>query len=579
MAGAPLELIAVEVRADLDQLQAQMPAAARIVDQSMDQVGRSLVRAEQQAVRSSAVIGRSFDQASARSRLLGYQISDIGTQLASGASPFLVLAQQAPQVANALEGVGGTAGRLAAFFSGPWGAALLAAASVAGVLIGKLWETEDAADGAAAATNRLADALKNLGTLDFTGQNATDIMEEVQRLNQQALVAERSAKAASAGLGGPAAGRYQQQRAEEARRRANDLLNDLRVRSNPATNPALRIARENDERYNATPERTRRAGKSEAERASERAAREAERERERQAREAAALEARYGKTLAQLTLERQLAELRDRGTDAARQEADIIEANYRIESQFPELAQSTAMGDRLRLQLLQQIAAAAIEEAYGRKAAREEMERWFEETDKRQKDQAKERERLEQESARQQELRIRTLASLYYDAFNGGTAAIWDNFKQIGLAVIAEVLARFTLSKLGGGGEFNLGDALGTAIGAVLPGFATGGSVVIGGRGGTDNNVLALNGRPFARVSAGEQLNIVNPSISGGRGGGTTVISSPQFDLRGAVVTADLYADMERIARANAAEAGALAYGKAMKDAPTAIQRAQRYGR
>src|SRR5690606_28973414 len=111
MAGTPLELIAVEVRADLDQLQRQMPQAARVVDQSMNQVERSIVSAERTTARASTSISRGFDNAAYRSRLLGYQISDIGTQLASGQSPFLVLAQQGPQVANALEGVQGVAGR------------------------------------------------------------------------------------------------------------------------------------------------------------------------------------------------------------------------------------------------------------------------------------------------------------------------------------------------------------------------------------------------------------------------------------------------------------------------------------
>jgi len=60
--------------------------------------------------------------------------------------------------------------------------------------------------------------------------------------------------------------------------------------------------------------------------------------------------------------------------------------------------------------------------------------------------------------------------------------------------------------------------------------------------------------------------------------GNTTVISSPQFNLAGAVITPELYADMERISKANAAQAGTAAYRQSMRDAPVAVRKAQRYG-
>ncbi len=60
-----------------------------------------------------------------------------------------------------------------------------------------------------------------------------------------------------------------------------------------------------------------------------------------------------------------------------------------------------------------------------------------------------------------------------------------------------------------------------TATGMKLPGFASGGSMMIGGRGGMDQNILSLNGQPVARVSRGERMDIVPPSaISGVHGGG-----------------------------------------------------------
>lgn len=49
-----------------------------------------------------------------------------------------------------------------------------------------------------------------------------------------------------------------------------------------------------------------------------------------------------------------------------------------------------------------------------------------------------------------------------------------------------------------------------------LPGFALGGSMMIGGTGGSDRNVLALNGLPIARVSRGEGLHISPNGMSPG---------------------------------------------------------------
>lgn len=106
------------------QLKADVDEYNRDVRLSTDLVETSMRRQEVATTRAGEVMTREMQRAAFQSRNLGYQISDIGTQLAMGTNPFMILAQQAPQVANALEGTAGVAGRLAAFFSGPWGAAL-----------------------------------------------------------------------------------------------------------------------------------------------------------------------------------------------------------------------------------------------------------------------------------------------------------------------------------------------------------------------------------------------------------------------------------------------------------------------
>lgn len=47
-------------------------------------------------------------------------------------------------------------------------------------------------------------------------------------------------------------------------------------------------------------------------------------------------------------------------------------------------------------------------------------------------------------------------------------------------------------------------------FGGFLPGFQNGGSFMVGGRGGTDQNLLSLNNQPVARVSKGETVSVDN---------------------------------------------------------------------
>lgn len=91
-------------------------------------------------------------------------------------------------------------------------------------------------------------------------------------------------------------------------------------------------------------------------------------------------------------------------------------------------------------------------------------------------------------------------------------------------------LGNTLIGNLLGGGRVSLGGGKG------IPKFASGGSMLLGGFGGIDQNVLSLNGKPLAMVSRGEGLHITpqgrNPGASAGRaramhgagaGGGITV--------------------------------------------------------
>jgi hypothetical protein len=178
--GEQAGAVVVELEAKLGNYQRDVLQGATTFDRSMKQIEGSASRAERTVGRSLAAAGQS-------SRLLGYQISDIGTQLASGQSPFLILAQQAPQVANALEGTTGAAGRMATFFSGPFGAALLAAASIIGIVIGKLAESGDET---AKALKELQEHAKQTEAAEKAQKiygNTLDGVSEALRTNRKAL--------------------------------------------------------------------------------------------------------------------------------------------------------------------------------------------------------------------------------------------------------------------------------------------------------------------------------------------------------------------------------------------------------
>lgn len=109
----------------------------------------------------------------------------------------------------------------------------------------------------------------------------------------------------------------------------------------------------------------------------------------------------------------------------------------------------------------------------------EEDRRMIESINRRRDLEIEARKELQDTLRRREEAQIGALAGLYTRAFQGGTKAIWRDFRSIGLNVIAEVLARFTISRLSGGSGFNFGSALGSALTGIL-GFADGGRPPVG---------------------------------------------------------------------------------------------------
>ena len=122
--------------------------------------------------------------------------------------------------------------------------------------------------------------------------------------------------------------------------------------------------------------------------------------------------------------------------------------------------------------------------------------------------------------------------------------------------------------------------------GAPIGGFAAGGSFMVGGRPGIDQNLLSLNGSPVARVGRGERVTVTpqggSPSFAGGaiggRGGGAVVQQTIHVDARGAVMNDQFARMILSQAKDYSNQAASTAYSRSLKDAPRALRNANRYG-
>ncbi|RIV79582.1 tape measure protein [Pelagerythrobacter aerophilus] len=177
--------------------------------------------------------------------------------------------------------------------------------------------------------------------------------------------------------------------------------------------------------------------------------------------------------------------------------------------------------------------------------------------------------RVEEAVARKLESVNQGISDALSDALGTDDQFVKDLFSIFLDQVIFRPLAE-ALDQAGGGNL--LGGLFSSVTGAIF-----GGGKAIGGpvRAGIPYEV----GESGRELFVPQQNGVIVPNHRLTAQNGTTVISSPKFDLRGAVVTAELYADMERISRANAAQAAGKAYQQSMKDAPGRVQSAQRYGR
>jgi murein DD-endopeptidase MepM/ murein hydrolase activator NlpD len=187
--GVNADSVIIPVEADLSGLTDRVRAGTAQFDAAMDRMEQSSGKAEQAIAGASKKMGANIADVGMRSRQLGMQIGQMGSSIASGGGIMMAVAQQASDFAYVLGGAEGAAGKVAAFFSGPWGAALLAAASVLGVLISKHMEAKDKVDAHGVAVKSLKQAIDDLHKSTkaaITSQEESNRLTEISAKQQTA---------------------------------------------------------------------------------------------------------------------------------------------------------------------------------------------------------------------------------------------------------------------------------------------------------------------------------------------------------------------------------------------------------
>ena len=632
------ESVVVELEAKTGQFDATIRTAASGFNTSMSTVERSATQAERAVARSSSGIVASSGQVGQATRNLGFQISDVGAQLSGGSSPFVIFGQQAPQFVQAFEDIaraGATVGTVLRSVALP---GIIAVISVLSTLIERQFVAADASNAHAKAADFLKEAVDRLAGASARSNHQTEIginidlrAAEAKRQNairtRQLIEAELSKQrgalsaaqatesAAPGALGIPGRGSGSRQaNIDDVNRqlrenataiqgydraiasgRAQLVLRGIAAQTDAATAATQRY----DDRINLLQRRFERGQIDQG--TFERLALATTRTRD------AALDAAKGHDRASSASTGHAASLRvntsaARDAAAAQRELEAAlaglvrkydpvtaaAADYAAElKKIADLQKAGALtpekadqyregaGSTYRKARADAFSLDTVENFRPQAAADEKAE---EDAAKAQKEAALDAERSAQQTREQN---VRSLANLYEDLFTQGSGRAWENFQRDGLRAIAVVLAQATIKSFSSGGG-GLGSLLGNITGAAkslfsgTPKFAGGGSMLIGGNAGVDQNTLSLNGQPIAAVSRGESLNISPTSRAAQRpSGGTTIVSAPQFNLKGAILTRELYADMQRISAESAAQAGKTAYKQSLRDAPGALAQRQ----
>lgn len=179
----------------------------------LNAAGAKVARELQNLANASKTTGNAIRENRHATAQLGMQFNQFGTQIAGGTSPLLAFQQQLGDVGYALSGMEGPLGKVGRFLAGPWGVAIMVAATALTPYIAKLFETSDALEKMG---KEAQDAMSKMMASLNTGsvfQNAMDKEQKVivntlgaiAKVNrdikaQEAIVQGLSANAFTAGL-------------------------------------------------------------------------------------------------------------------------------------------------------------------------------------------------------------------------------------------------------------------------------------------------------------------------------------------------------------------------------------------
>lgn len=462
---------AVAAKNEAQQQAAALTAEANALDRLQAELGQTT-----RATGALTVAHRNARLSAGQQRVmyqqLGFQMQDVTASFASGINPLVILAQQGGQTAAALSGLGGVAGRVATFMAGPWGAAILGATTVIGLLASRSGEAEKATE--------------ELGQAQRTGVGAAEALAEATRALDQ--ITGRTKKTAG-----------------EAKVEAL-LLADAYLRQAEAARvaaesaAALARARVDERRAEAVGGRAANFGALQQVTAAEERAIAAEKRladlnaKIAEARQAIATGLAPGNFAGRF--------LRDgRFEDAIEARRGVDEVRTRVSDTKKDVERTLTMAQQLdrALAKIERVSVYTRSRSPEPVDAARELEEIVADADKRAEERFKDRieaeRRATEERIERERRAVQDLAGVYEEAMRGGTGSIWRRFKEEGKRAIAEIAAVYTLSLISGQGAPGLGSVIGSlsqsngvfgpggGILSLISGTGAGRAPQVGGRG------------------------------------------------------------------------------------------------
>lgn len=173
-----------------DRLNKELEEARRVMTAAG--VGaEEMARAEALLTQRHGGVVASTGQVKAGMQQLSYNLNDVATMWSMNAKPMQIFASQAGQIIQAVQLMSGEAKGLLGFLGGPWGLALTTAAVALAPLVGRLFDTSDAAKKAEEGLKAFATRQSDIG--NFIDATTGKLTEQNRVLVQNAILTRQKA--------------------------------------------------------------------------------------------------------------------------------------------------------------------------------------------------------------------------------------------------------------------------------------------------------------------------------------------------------------------------------------------------